>query len=291
MKLLNLTILCSCFMLLFFACNENTEPTTTIEETEQTSTRKVLKIGVVPQFSPKRIMTIWSPIIEELEEKTGYKFQIVGTPNIPEFEKEYQKGTYDIAYMNPYHSVVANQTQGYEAVLRDGTKSLFGVLAVKKDDLIKDIKELDGEKVSFPAPNALGASLLMRTELKTIHKIDIEPIYVKTHTNSYLSVLEGKTRAGGGVMRTYNELGDDIKNQLRIFYSTQKTPPHPIVIHPRVDKKTREVIVSALLEMGKDETLNAYLEKIPIKGIIETNQTEYKILEDLGMENFYVNPN
>lgn len=291
MKLLNLTILCSGLMLLFSACTENVESSDTINETEQSSTDKVLKIGVVPQFSPKRIMTIWSPIIEELEQKTGYKFQIVGTPNIPEFEKEYQKGTYDIAYMNPYHSVVANQTQGYEAVLHDGTKSLFGVLVVKKEDAIKDVKELDGEKLSFPAPNALGASLLMRTELKTIHNINIEPIYVKTHTNSYLSVLEGKTRAGGGVLRTFNELGDDIKNQLRIFYETQKTPPHPIVVHPRVDKETRAAIVNALLEMGEEEALNAYLEKIPIKKITKTNQEAYKMLEGLGMENFYVNPN
>lgn len=293
MKLLNLTLLCSCLLILFSACNENTETTTatTNKKNEQVSTEKVLKIGVVPQFSPKRILTIWSPIIEELEQKTGYTFQIVGTPSIPEFEKEYQKGTYDIAYMNPYHSIIANKTQGYEAVLRDGTKSLFGVLVVKKDDIIKDIKELDGEKLSFPAPNALGASLLMRTELKTIHNIDIEPIYVKTHTNSYLSVLEGKTRAGGGVMRTFNELGNDIKNQLRIFYSTQKTPPHPIVIHQRVDKATREAIINTLLEMGKDEVLNAYLKKIPIKEIIETSQEEYKMLENLGMENFYINPN
>ena len=239
MKLLNFTILFSCLIFLFSACNPNAESSTTTSEIEQAGTQKVLKIGVVPQFSPKRIITIWSPIIEELEQKTGYKFQIIGTPSIPEFEKEYQKGTYDIAYMNPYHSVVANQMQGYEAVLRDGTKSLFGVLVVKKEDNIRDIKELDGEKLSFPAPNALGASLLMRTELKTVHNIEIEPVYVKTHTNSYLSVLEGKTRAGGGVMRTFNELGDDIKNQLRIFYETQKTPPHRIVLHPRGDKPTR----------------------------------------------------
>lgn len=290
MKLLNFTILFSCLIFLFSACNPNAESSTTTSEIEQAATQKVLKIGVVPQFSPKRIITIWSPIIEELEQRTGYKFQIIGTPSIPEFEKEYQKGTYDIAYMNPYHSVVANQMQGYEAVLRDGTKSLFGVLVVKKEDNIRDIKELDGEKLSFPAPNALGASLLMRTELKTVHNIEIEPVYVKTHTNSYLSVLEGKTRAGGGVMRTFNELGDDIKNQLRIFYETQKTPPHPIVIHPRVDKQTREAVVNALLEMGSDEELNAYLEKIPIKKITKTTQEAYRMLEDLGMEKFYVNP-
>jgi phosphonate transport system substrate-binding protein len=271
------------------SCNEpiiekNTDERIITKET------KILKVGIVPQFSAKRILSIWSPILEELEVKTGYQFQIVGIPTIPEFEQAYEKGIFDIAYMNPYHSIVANKAQGYEAVLKDGNKQLFGVLVVKKEDPIQDIFELNGEKISFPSPNALGASLLMRTELKTSRNIDITPIYVNTHTNSYLSVLQGKTRAGGGVMGTFNELSNNIKSQLRIFYTTQETPPHPIVMHQRVDKATQQSIVKALLEIGKDIGGKVLLSKIPIQNLVEANQTEYKILEDLGMEDFYVKP-
>lgn len=275
----------------FLGCNSNGESSKKASKDIADNNTQVFKIGVVPQFEPKRILSIWSPILTELERETGYKFQIVGIATIPDFESEYEKGTFDIAYMNPYHSIIANKTQGYEAVLTDGEKSLFGVLAVRKDDMIKDIKELDGEVVSFPAPNALGASLLMRTELKTIHKIDIEPIYVNTHTNSYMNVLEGKTRAGGGVMRTFNELSDDIKGQLRIFYSTQKTPSHPIVIHPRVGERAKQKIVDALLKIAQEKETKGLLEKIPIRALVQTNQSEYKMLEDLGMEAFYIKPN
>jgi phosphonate transport system substrate-binding protein len=271
------------------SCIEQPSNDNTAEKITETDT-KILKVGIVPQFSAKRILSIWEPILEELEVKTGYKFQIVGIPTIPEFEKEYEKGTFDIAYMNPYHSIVANKMQGYEAVLKDGSKFLFGILVVKKEDPIQDISELNGAKISFPSPNALGASLLMRTELKTMQHIDITPVYVNTHTDSYLSVLEGKTRAGGGVMGTFNELSDDIKDQLRIFYTTQKTPPHPIVIHPRVDKATQQKIIGAFLEMSQQETTKALLAKIPVKNLVETNQTEYEILEALGMEAFYVKP-
>jgi phosphonate transport system substrate-binding protein len=273
----------------FLSCTEQPSNKDKLEAVTQTDV-KVFKVGIVPQFSAKRILSIWAPILEELEIKTGYKFQIVGISTIPEFEKEYEKGTFDMAYMNPYHSLVANKTQGYEAVLKDGSKFLFGVLAVKKEDPIKDISELNGEKISFPSPNALGASLLMRTELKTIQNIDIIPVYVNTHTDSYLSVLEGKTRAGGGVMGTFNELNDDIKNQLRIFYTTQKTPPHPIVMHPRVDKVVQEKIIGALLTMSQNEETKALFAKIPIENLVETSQAEYQVLEALGMEAFYVKP-
>jgi phosphonate transport system substrate-binding protein len=261
---------------------------TEVVEVEKVSSKKVLKIGIVPQFSSKRILSIWSPIIKELEIATGYSIQIVGTPSIPKFEAELAKGTYDIAYANPYHSVIANKQQGYEAILFDGSKKLFGVLAVRSDDEIKNIVDLNGEILSFPAPNALGASLLMRTELKNIHQLEIEPLYVKTHTNVYLNVVEGKTRAGGGVMRTFNELSDDIKAKLRIFYSTQKVPSHPIIVHPRVEASVVKILTEALLEMGTTENGKSMLAKIPIKEIKATEQSEYDLLEDMGMEDFYV---
>ncbi len=277
-------------MLILIGCKEEVE-TPVITGQETMTSKKVLTIGVVPQFSSKRILSIWTPIIEELEKATGYTVEIVGTSSIPKFEAELEKGTYDLAYCNPYHSVIANKQQGYESILFDGSKKLFGVLAVRSDDKIKDIKELNGETLSFPAPNALGASLLMRTELKNIHGIDITPLYVKTHTNSYLNVVEGKTRAGGGVMRTFNELSDDIKSKLRIFYSTQKVPSHPIVVHPRLDKEMVELIKTIFLDMGKTESGQSILAKVPIKKIEVTNQSSYDLLEDMGMENFYVKAN
>ncbi len=287
-RILNVLLLLSLIVLI--SCE--TESVSTVEVTQdEVKAEKILTIGVVPQFSSKRILSIWSPIIESLEATTGYQIQIIGTPSIPAFEAELSKGTYDIAYCNPYHSVVANSQQGYEAILFDGSKKLFGVLAVKNDDDIKDIKELDGSTIAFPAPNALGASLLMRTELSQMHNIDIQPDYVKTHTNVYLSVVEGKTRAGGGVMRTFNELSDDIKNQLRIFYTTQKVPSHPIVVHPRLEADLVKQITTALLEMGSTEEGNAMLSKIPLKNITKTKQSAYDLLKNMGMEDFYMKSN
>jgi len=37
---------------------------------------------------------------------------MIGAPTIPAFEVAFQGGEYDIAYMNPYHGVMAEQAQG-----------------------------------------------------------------------------------------------------------------------------------------------------------------------------------
>ena len=37
---------------------------------------KVYTVGVVPQFEPQKLNSIWRPIIFELEKKTSLKFRI-----------------------------------------------------------------------------------------------------------------------------------------------------------------------------------------------------------------------
>ena len=100
-------------------------------------------VGVVPQFDARRTQKVWSPILKRLEDETGLSFKLVGSPDIPEFEKSFTAGKYDFAYMNPYHLVVANESQGYSPIIRDIARKLFGIIVVKKDSPITSIDQLD----------------------------------------------------------------------------------------------------------------------------------------------------
>ena len=159
-------------------------------------------VGVVPQFATQIISSTWEPLLEELAAKTGDTFELVIETDITQFEVAFERGDYDIAYMNPWHAVIAFETQGYIPIVKDGAKSLKGVLIVKADSAITDVSELDNAEIAFPSPNALSASLLMRTELATLHGLTITPLYVRTHPSVYLNVALGKSLAGGGVLRT-----------------------------------------------------------------------------------------
>ena len=52
--------------------------------------------------------------------------------------------------MNPYHAVMADQAQGYVPIVRDGSRKLFGILAVRNDSPLQDVKELDGAPSEIP---------------------------------------------------------------------------------------------------------------------------------------------
>ncbi len=249
---------------------------------------RVYTVGVVPQFEARALAEIWVPILEELETRTGLKLKMVGSPRIPEFEEGFEAGDFDFAYMNPYHMLVANNKQGYLPLVRDGGRELFGILTVRKDSPIKSVAELDGQIISFPAPNALGAALLMRADLDSIHNIKFEPIYVSTHTSSYLNVVLGRAAAGGGVMGTFNKQKDEIKDGLRILYKTRRMPPHPIAAHPRIPADVREKVRKAILDMAATDEGAKLLSKVPMRKAIEASLNDYSPLLEWGLENYFV---
>lgn len=242
-----------------------------------------LSLGVVPQFEQRKLLEIWQPIMNDLEVASGCEIHLSGSENIPDFEAKFADGRFDLAYMNPYHAVVAHRTQGYEPILRS-SYSLQGVLVVASDSGIKDIQELEGKVVAFPSPNALGASLLMRAELKTLHQIDIEPRYVKTHPSVYLHVAKGLVSAGGGIQRTLDEQPEAIRSRLNTIYTTRMTPAHPLVIHPRIDGKRREALIDALLAIAGQHP--DYFAAIPMQDPQRTSFADYQPVVDLHLEQF-----
>jgi phosphonate transport system substrate-binding protein len=185
--------------------------------------KPTFNVGVVPQFEARKLADIWLPILDELERRTGYHFDMEGSARIPVFEKSFEAGEFDFAYMNPYHCLVAMETQGYVPLVKDGSRKLFGVLVVRKDSPFEKVEDLAGRTIAFPAPNALGASLLMRAELARKVGIGFEAVYAQTHTSSYLNVVLGEADAAGGVMSTLQKQDPEIRDQLRVIYETVRT--------------------------------------------------------------------
>jgi phosphonate transport system substrate-binding protein len=190
--------------------------------------------------------------------------------------------------MNPWHAVIAFETQGYIPIVKDGAKSLKGVLIVKADSAITDVSELDNTEIAFPSPNALSASLLMRTELATLHGLTITPLYVRTHPSVYLNVALGKSLAGGGVLRTLRAQPQSLQDQVKIIYETREVSPHPIVAHPSISPEARLKIANALLDIAAESEGAALFAGIPMQQPTSAYLEEYLALRDWRLREFYV---
>ena len=243
----------------------------------------VFIVGIVPQFEIRQTHNIWTPILDELKKRTGYTFKLSSSASIPNFEKQFTNGTFDFAYMNPYHLLIANNKQRYVPLIRDVGSDLRGILVVKKGT-IHNINTLEGKIIAFPAPNALGASLMIRDDLNNQFKLKYQATYVKSHNSVYLNVLLGLAAAGGGVENTLEQQPDDIRNNLEVIYTTKSFPSHPFASHPRVPIDVQNKVQQALLDFSNTPSGKAILTQVPFKKIGRANYNDYASITNLNLE-------
>jgi len=242
-----------------------------------------ITLGVVPQQSPLKLSKKWLAITNYLEKETGIKVVFKTERSIPKFEEQLYAGKYDISYMNPYHFIVANKQQGYEAFVR-AKKNIVGILLSKEKKVEFSVKNLEGKTFLFPAPNAFAATLLPKFELKKEIGFDIDKqakvLYVNSHDSVYKGVSRGIGYLGGGIIRTFNNFQDkNDKDKLNIVYKTNPYPSHPIAYHPRINKTDIAKIEQAFLTMPKE-----LKKKLSIKEFRKTSTKEFEIIKNIGVK-------
>lgn len=227
---------------------------------------ETLTFGIVPQQSAKKLARLWTPIFSYLSNKTGVTIRFATAKNIPLFEKRVLAGEYDLAYMNPYHYTVFSEKPGYRAIIKQKNKRIKGIVVVRKDSPLASLNELDNKKMAFPSPAAFAASVLPRAKMRK-DGLEISPKYVSSHDSVYMSVAKGFFPAGGGVMRTFNNTAPEVREQLKVLWTTPGYTPHAIAVHPRVKNATAEKVQQALLAMNTDPEGKKLLKTINFKGV------------------------
>lgn len=81
----------------------------------------------------------------------------------------------------------------------------------------------------------------------------------------------------GGIQRTFNKFKN--KDKLKVIYTTEQYPSHPISISNKIEKKLFKKIEKALLLMPLKNSL-----LINKKPLVKTNNNEYKTVKDLAIK-------
>jgi phosphonate transport system substrate-binding protein len=247
-----------------------------------------LTVAVVPQFTSLQVHKDWTPFLERLSRDSGVPLKLKVYQRIPGFEADMLKGAPDLVFMNPYHQVMAKRAAGYMPLVRDNNP-LTGILLVRRDSPVKTIKNLAGEKLAFPAPNAFAASLYMRALLVEQEGIKFDPIYVNTHSNVFRQIILGDMAAGGTTKNSFKREPDAVTMQLRVLFETPGVAPHPFAAHPRVSKAQRKALVDAILHLREDATAAPLLQGVQMpEPVVADYVRDYQPLERLKLEKYLV---
>ncbi|WP_411184748.1 phosphate/phosphite/phosphonate ABC transporter substrate-binding protein [Photobacterium rosenbergii] len=235
--------------------------------------KQTLVFGVVPQQSAAKLAQQWGPLLKAWSEVTGLDIRFATARDIPTFEQRLAAGEYDLAYMNPYHFTLVNQSPGYTALARAKDKRITGIMVAKKDWQGR-IEDFDNVFLAFPAPRAFAASILTQSELRQ-KGLSISPKYVGSHDSVYMAVAKGLYPAGGGVMRTFNSLDVSIKQQLTVIYRTNSYTPHAIAFADDLDGSTVSALQQSINVLNQHADAKAAFAKLSIKGLEPAKDSDW----------------
>ncbi len=243
--------------------------------------KELLLFGVVPQQAASRLAKMWDPFVSRLSKKTGLNIQFATMKDIPSFENCLAQGAYDIAYMNPYHYTYYSERSGYQAFAHQVDKKLKGIVVTKADSPVQTVKDLDGKKVAFPSHSAFGASVIPRAEMRSVG-VKVKPVYVKSHDSVYRSVAAGFYTAGGGVLRTFNSIPEELQKQLRIIHTTKGYSPHAYAARTSLGPEKVKTILNAMMEIEKESP--ELLEAIGMKGFQTATDNDWDDVKQLNLD-------
>lgn len=249
------------------------------------SSQAPLRVYIVPQLTATQTYTNWAPLLEQVGQQTNQCFELLVPTSIPQFESDLNDGLPDFAFMNPYHAVMKWRKSEYVPLVAS-SEPIYGVLSVSRGSKIKNIQDLKGSKIAFPAPNAFAASLLIRATL-ALDGVPFTPVYLKTHSNVYRAVIRGDVAAGGGIQSTLHAEPVELKEELSVLMETKRYTAHPFSANARITVELQHQIQNAFIEIGKTKLGRKWLNDVQLtepKAV--TFAINYQPLEALQLDKF-----
>lgn len=247
-----------------------------------------LVLARAPQLSASVTSQQWSPFVEYLSGQTGSRITLKVYTERAKFEDDLKAGNVAFYFGNPGYGIVGHLKHGYIPLVRSDSKLLEGIAIVRKDSGIDKIEQLTGKVIAFPDETAFAASLFLRAQLNATFNLEYQPFYAGTHGNAYRAVLVGKAAAGGGVTRTLEQEPQEVRDQLKIIYTTPGMKQHPLMAHPKVPESVCKAIQAAILALNNDDAGKKMLKTVKLQEPVVADYTrDYKSIEPLAIKMYH----
>ena len=183
------------------------------------------------------------------------EFKLEASRNYASYDKKLFSGYFDFSLPNPYQTVKSLE-HGYKVFGKMGDdKNFRGIILVRKDSNIKNISDLKGKVVSYPAPTALAATMMPQYYLHThginINK-DIKNSYVGSQESSIMNVYLKKSIAASTwppPWRAFIKERPEVAKEVEIKWETDYLPNNGLVVRKDIPKELVEQVSTLLFNL------------------------------------------
>ncbi|POB67123.1 phosphate ABC transporter substrate-binding protein, partial [Vibrio vulnificus] len=97
-------------------------------------------------------------------------------------------------------------------------------------------------------------------------------------------VARGLLPAGGGIARTLNAAPADVRQQLKILWTSDGYTPHPIAVKPTLDANTVLALQNALLNLHQRNKTESLLNPLKISAFVAAQDSDWNDIRQLDIK-------
>lgn len=257
-----------------------------------TDDKAPLIIGVLPRRDAVETERLFKPLAEYLGTRLGRRVVLEPAKDFATFWKAVTERRYHLVHYNALQYVKSHRQFGYRIVAKNeerGESTIAGVLVVRKDGPIDDIKQLRGKKIAFGGDRdamvtyILPTLLLRRAGLKAG---DYTEIFVKNPANGVTLTYIGETEASGAsnmaLQRGFVENVDG--DRLRILAQSEALPQLPWAVTDRMEPQLRVQLTHLLIGLRNEPSGRAVLRNARLTALVPATNKEYDVYRRLMKE-------
>jgi phosphate/phosphite/phosphonate ABC transporter binding protein len=247
----------------------------------------VLKLAVLPLYSPITLNNMFDPLVRYLSQSTGRTFRLLIPRDFEHFVHIVRSGQADFAYQNPYvYLLLASKIDFDPLALTispepDRPRDSFrGVIIVRKDSPIQDIQGLLGKKVMIVSHKSAGGYWFQKLYLRK-KGINIDKqariLEGKRHEEVVLAVYRNEVQAGfvrEAALEVVQEIVD--LDEIEVLAYTDYYPNWPLAVTGQVKKKLTDKVKKVLISLDNPNLL----QDARIMGFTRSSQADWQALEE-----------
>jgi phosphonate transport system substrate-binding protein len=239
------------------------------------SADKPLIFGVFPNISAKRIVEIYRPLANVLENHLHRRVLIYSARDFKTFVARTRQGEYDILLTAPHLAWLARQDAGYRPLLKYD-HPVRGLLVVKSSSPLNELGAFRGRTIAT-ADSIAVVVLALQAEMAATglkHNIDYQTKNFVTHTNAATQVINGRVDGAMMGLHPYKLMSPELRKQLRVLAETPPLSSLMYLTHPRLGDAEAQAVRQALLAFAATPEGQAFMQRGGYGGFVDVDGDE-----------------
>ncbi len=270
------------FILLFSGCEKRQSYEPTGEKVEI----KTYKVGIHPYLNSKKMFDSYEPILRYLEKRLGdVELKLETSATYAKYNEKLYAGEFALSLPNPFQTYNALQ-KGYRVIAKMKPDSVFrGIIVARKDARLKKPEQLIGQKVSFPAPTALAATMMPLLYLQE-HGVDVHTQLTKRFVGSqYSSILNAFTKdtVAGATWpppwESWRKENPEKARQMEVVWETKPLINNGFIVKKEFDAKLAAKLQQLLVQLDRTSEGKRLLENAGFAGFEVATDADYDVVK------------